>query len=65
MKQAFKSSLGIALGTLLYQLFMHGHNQIDFARVAFVGVFSFLCILVYDKFKTKSSSSNADEHNER
>ena len=65
MKQAFKSSLGIALGTLLYQLFMHGHNQIDFARVAFVGVFSFLFLLAFDKFKTKSSSSNADERRER
>lgn len=65
MKQAIQLAVGIALGSLLFQLFMHGYKEIDFARVAFIGVFSFLCILVYDKFKTKSSSSNADEHRER
>jgi hypothetical protein len=65
MKKEIQLAVGIALGSLLFQLFKHGYNQIDFARVAFVGVFSFLCILVYNKFKTKPSSSNADEHRQR
>jgi hypothetical protein len=61
MKKAFTLALGVAFGSLIYQLFVFKLSEIDFVRVAFLSVFAFVFFLLFEKFKKNPSSSNADE----
>jgi len=45
MKNAFLLTLGIATGTVIYQLAFYEVSGVDFAKACFIGIFSF-CVLL-------------------
>ena len=57
MKKNLKLSLaigvGTALGTLIYQIIMHGVSEIDWQKAVFIGFFTFSVFLIFCIFKEK------------
>jgi hypothetical protein len=51
MKRVLMLSVGIAAGDLIYQVAFHGYENLDFYKVVFIGVFSFLAIVAVEKMK--------------
>ena len=47
MKQFIALALGAAFGTLLYTRFLSDVHELDWARAAFVGLFSALCSIIF------------------
>ena len=53
MKAKLSFSLGMALGTLLYDLLAHGFDQIDWYKGGFVFIFSLILTSIFPKLFLK------------
>lgn len=60
MKTKIVASLGSAVGTVIYQTFREGFQQVDWYRVATVGIITFVLLLFIPArfFERKKNPAN-------
>jgi len=59
MFTALQIGLGTSVGTLIYDRFLGSDHKFNWPRAAFVGVFVFLGLWLYNHLKSKKSSAAA------
>ena len=59
MPKFLQSSIGIGIGTLIYEFFARGLHQIKWGRVAFIVLFSMPIFWFFYRQKEKTAASQA------